>query len=197
VVKGLLVAAAPAVAAAVLVLGVRGLGPASAGFAFVVVWAPMTWLGTVSRVIRPRLPPRFHDLRPFERDLRLYELLGVRVAKRVLRRGPLAAFNPGLHLPAERTPEQLAALEQRMKDAEAAHLILLVATVAVVIHAVARGWWLAAGLTILFDVLMNGYPVMLQRYNRALLVRRFRLTPGAGEAVRATTAATAAPPARP
>ena len=25
----------------------------------------------------------------------------------------------------------------------------------------------------LFDVLMNGYPVMLQRYNRALLYARF------------------------
>ena len=27
--------------------------------------------------------------------------------------------------------------------------------------------------TMAFDVLLNGYPVMLQRYNRALLARRF------------------------
>jgi hypothetical protein len=43
----------------------------------------------------------------------------------------------------------------------------------VVINAAVRGWWIAAGLTLLFDVLMNGYPVMLQRYNRALLYARF------------------------
>ena len=47
--------------------------------------------------------------------------------------------------------------------------MLFVATLGVVAHAVARGWWGAAGWTLLFDVLLNGYPVMLQRYNRALL----------------------------
>lgn len=159
-----------------LLFGARVLGAASAAFAFLVVWAPMAWLGTVSRVVQPRLPLRFHELREFERPPRLYELLGVRLVKRLLRRGPLAVFNPGLHLPTERSPERLAELEQRMKVAEASHLILLVAMLGVVINAAVRGWWLAAGLTMLFDVLMNGYPVMLQRYNRALLHARFPTT---------------------
>jgi hypothetical protein len=66
-----------------------------------------------------------------------------------------------------------------MRDAEASHLILLVLTIGVVAHAAARGWWTAAGWTLLFDVLLNGYPVMLQRYNRALLQRRFDPTGGA------------------
>ena len=34
-------------------------------------------------------------------------------------------------------------------------------------------------LTLVFDVLMNGYPVMLQRYNRALLQRRYGPLDGA------------------
>jgi hypothetical protein len=171
--KRLLTAAATVVAAAVLLYGVHLLGATSAAFAFLVVWVPMTWLGTVSRMFQPRLPRRHHELRDFERDPWLYELLGVRLVKRVLRRGPLAVFNPGLHLPAERSPERLAGLEQRMKDAEASHFVLLIAMLGVVINAVARGWWVAAGLTLLFDVLMNGYPVMLQRYNRVLLYARF------------------------
>ena len=171
--KGLLVAATTLVAAAVLLFGVRLLGATSAAFAFLVVWAPMTWLGTVSRVFQPRLPRRYHELLDFERDPWLYERLGVRLVKRLLRCGPLAAFNPGLHLPAERSPERLAELEQRMKDAEASHFVLLVVMLGVVINAAARGWWVAAGLTLLFDVLLNGYPVMLQRYNRVLLYARF------------------------
>ena len=171
--KSLLVAAATVVAAAVLLFGVRLLGATSAAFAFLVVWVPMTWLGTVSRIFQPRLPRRYHELRDFERDPWLYELLGVRLVKRLLRRGPLAVFNPGLHLPAERSPERLAELGQRMKDAEASHFVLLVVMLGVVINAAARGWWVAAGLTLLFDVLMNGYPVMLQRYNRVLLYARF------------------------
>ena len=133
----------------------------------------MTWLGTVSHFIRLRLPDAYHRLRSFEQDGRVYERLGVRFVKRALRRGPFAVFNPGLHLPIEPTPERIAQLEQRMRTAEASHSVLFVLMLGVVAHAVARGWWLAAGSTLLFDVLINGYPVMLQRYNRALLRRRF------------------------
>lgn len=162
-----------------LAWGRRAFGPRSAIFAFLVVWVPMTWLGTVSRVAQPRLQASYHELRRFERDGRAYELVGVRTAKHLLRRGPLAFFNPDLHLPAERTPERLTHLEQRMMDAEASHSILFVATLGVVIHAASRRRWTAAGLTLLFDALLNGYPVMLQRYNRALLHRRFPASPSA------------------
>jgi hypothetical protein len=160
-----------AVTCVVLAWSYRSFGPDSVGFAFLVVWVPMAGLGTVSHVIAPRLPDAFHRLRAFELDGRVYERVGVRIAKRLLRRGPLAVFNPGLHMPAERTPEQLARLDQRMRDAEASHAILLVATLPIVVHAAARGWGIAAACTLLFDVLVNGYPVMLQRYNRARLRR--------------------------
>ena len=167
------VVAATLVAGTVLVWGARRFGGSSAVFAFLVVWVPMTWLGTVSRVVQPRLPRSYHELRDFERGGSLYESLGVRLVKWLVRRGPLAVFNPDLHLPAERSPERIAHLDQRMRDAEASHFILFVATIGLVVHAAAQGWWTAAGLILLFDVLMNGYPVMLQRYNRVLLHERF------------------------
>lgn len=169
----LLVAASTATAAALLAWAGLTFGGSSAVFAFLVVWAPMTWLGIVSRVAQPRLPDRCHHLRDFERDGRLYERLGVTGAKRVLRLRPLAVFNPDLHLPADRSPERLAHLEQRMRDAEASHLILLVITSGVAAHAALRGWWMAAALIVMGNVMMNGYPVMLQRYNRARLHDRF------------------------
>ena len=124
--RTLVVAAATVVAGALIVWGERVLGPRSAVFAFLVVWVPMTWLGTVSRVLQPQWPRSFHELRDFERDGRLYERLGVRVVKRLLRRGRLAVFNPDLHLPAEHSPERLAHLDRRMRDAEASHSILFV-----------------------------------------------------------------------
>jgi hypothetical protein len=125
--------------------------------------------------VQLRLPEGVHVLRPFERDGRVYERIGVPVAKRLLRRGPLARFNPQLHLPHERTPAQLGQLAQRMRDAEASHAVLFVVTVPIAVHAAVRGWWLAAVLTLVLDVVMNGYPVMLQRYNRARLARRYSL----------------------
>ena len=174
--KILLVAGATIVLAGLLFGSLRAFGANSVWFAFLVVWLPMTWLGTVSRVVQPRLPARYHALREFERGGHLYELLGIRLVKRLLRRGPLAAFNPDLHIPTQPTPAGVAHLDQRMRDAEASHFILLVATTGVAVHAATRGWWAAAGWTLLFDVLVNGYPVMLQRYNRALLSRRFAAT---------------------
>ena len=45
----------------------------------------------------------------------------------------------------------------------------------IVVNAAVRGRWDAAGWTFLFNVLANGYPAMLQRYNRALLAQRFGL----------------------
>lgn len=74
---------ATAVAAIVVVAGARAFGPSSAAFAFVVVWAPMAWLGTVSRFLRVRLPERWHELRAWEVDGRVYERIGVQAAKRL------------------------------------------------------------------------------------------------------------------
>jgi hypothetical protein len=145
------------------------LDPRGPWFALVVVWAPMTALGTVSHVTPIRLPDAFHRLRPVERDGRVYELLGVRLVKRLLRRGPAAWFNPRLHLPTTRDAESLARLDAAMRNAEASHALLFVVTLPVVVHALLRGWWAAAAWTLLFDVALNGYPVMLQRYNRARL----------------------------
>lgn len=161
--------------AVLLAWSLRVFGARSARFAFLVVWLPLACFAVLGRVLRRpvlRLPAQVHALRSVERDGRVYELMGVRVAKRLLRRGPLAVFAPPeLHLPAEPTPATLAGLDERMRQAEALHEILLVVTLAVVVNAAARGWWGAAGWTLLFNV--NGYPAMLQRYNRALLAQRF------------------------
>ncbi len=174
--KVVAIAGGVVVSTSVLIWAARVFGAASVWFAFLVVWVPMVAVGSLSRVAQVRLPDRYFELRPFERDGRVYELVGVRLAKSVLRRGPLAVFNPQLHLPTERTPGQLAHLAQRMRDAEASHAVLFVSTLAVVVHAIARGWWVAAALALMFDVVMNLYPVMLQRYNRAKLAERFHLT---------------------
>lgn len=149
------------------------LDPRTVWFAFIVVWLPMVCLGTLSHVSAPRLPDSYHRLRSFELDGRVYERFGVRAFKRLLRRGPFAVFNPHLHLPANPTPDNVARLDRAMRDAEATHAILFVLTLAIVVHAAVRGWWTAAASTVTFDALFNGYPVMLQRYNRAMLKARF------------------------
>ncbi len=176
--RRLLRGAAVTVASAVAVAGLlawtgRRAGPHSARFALAVTWLPMTALGTVSHVVPFRLPPWWHRLRSVEIDGPLYERLGVRAAKRLLRRGPATMFNPGLRLPSEPTPAAIDRLARRMCTAEAAHTVAGLVTLGVATHAGFRGWWRAAACTLGFDVAVNGYPVLLQRYNRVLLLRRF------------------------
>ncbi len=139
------------------------------GFALAVVWVPMTILGTVSHVTPIRLPEGFHQLRPFEVDGTLYERLGVRTLKRMLRRGPATWFNPGLRMPAHRDAASLARLDAAMRNAEASHTISFVVTLLVVGSALARRRWARAVWIVVFDVAINAYPIMLQRYNRARL----------------------------
>lgn len=167
------IAAVTGAAAAGLLVAVALLGPGHLLVAVLVVWVPMVWLGTVSRVVPPRLPRRYLRLRPFELPPRCYERLGVRAAKVALRRGPFARFNPGLHLPVDRTPAHLARLEERMEIAEASHTILFVCALGAAVVFAASGWWSSALVATLANVVMNGYPAMLQRYNRALLQLRF------------------------
>ena len=76
-----------------------------------------------------------------------------------------------------------------MCDAEATHVILFVAMFGVVALEIAAGNRAAAVWIVVFDVMVNGYPVMLQRYNRALLHQRYDdllavSTPGASARVR-------------
>lgn len=158
---------------AVLDMAAQWLGPQSVAFAVVVVWLPMVVLGTVSHFVPIRLPRRWHALRQWELAGRAYELLGVRAAKALLRRGPFAAFNPRLHLPKERTADQVAALEGHMCEAEATHTLLLLLTIGPIAYSVFRGWAVAAAVSTACNIVMNGYPAMLQRYNRVLLRRRY------------------------
>lgn len=144
-------------------------------FAFAANWLAMCWMGTAGRALDPPLPERFFAIREFERSGRLYEMLGVRLVKRAVRRGPLHLFNPKLRMPAERTPARLHELEQRMREPETGHAWLFAAMTLVAGHAAIRGWWAAAGWTMAFNVALNAYPAMLQRYNRRWLLDQLAL----------------------
>lgn len=149
------------------------MGGDSLILAGLVVWVPMVVVGTLSHAVPLPLPQWWGRLRTWEASGRCYELIGVRLFKRLLRRGPLALFNPGLHLPHEPDHESLARLDGKMRAAEASHLLLFVSGVAIAAHSAVRGWWSAALVTTCCNIVMNGYPILLQRYNRALLRRRF------------------------
>ncbi len=155
-----------------LVWAARAFGGRGPIFAFLVVWIPLAWFPTVGLVWRISLPAGWYALRPRERAGKVYERVGVRVAKRALRRGPLSVFSRSMRLPANATRQDKAALMSQMENAETSHVLaFLVGCVAAMGTAIA-GAWSTAGLVLLFNCLVNVYPVMLQRYNRGWLAAR-------------------------
>lgn len=116
--------------------------------------------------------PRFDEyyaLRPWERSGRWYRALGVPLFRALVRRGPLAVFNPALreawHL------ADPARIERETRAAEAGHAIAFGMVLVLAILAWARGDPERAAWLAVLDVPMNLYPVLLQRDHRLRLAR--------------------------
>jgi hypothetical protein len=137
--------------------------------AFLINWLMMSWVAIVGQLVNFVLPPGYYEIRAIERTGKLYERLGIRLFKKFVRRGPLSVFNPGLRFPKERTTPALHHLEREMRKAETAHVFIFVLVLIFSGYALIKGGPAAMGWMLGFNILINGYPVMLQRYNRIKL----------------------------
>ena len=111
----------------------------------------------------------YYDIKPFEQTGQVYERLGIRLFKRLVRRGPLSIFSPTLRFPKDKTISALRNLDNEMRKAETGHVLIFVMMLLFVSYALLKGWLDAVGWMLVFDIIINGYPIMLQRYNRIKL----------------------------
>jgi hypothetical protein len=138
-------------------------------FAFLLNWLAMSWVALAGQAIPFALPASYYDIKDFERTGRVYERLGVPLFKKLVRRGPLAIFSPTLRFPKAKTIAALQHLDHEMRKAEAGHVFVFLLMLVFSSYALLNAWFDAAGWMLAFNVLINGYPIMLQRYNRILL----------------------------
>ena len=137
--------------------------------AFLINWLAMSWMAVIGQVVRFSFAPRYYEAKPFERTGRVYECLGVRLFKKLVRRGPLSIFSPTLRFPKEKTVSALQGLLNEMRKAETGHALIFILMLLFVGYVALNGWLDAVAWTLLFNIVINGYPVMLQRYNRVKL----------------------------
>lgn len=141
----------------------------SPSFAFLANWLIMAWIALLGQVWVFTYPPRYFTIKPFEKDGKIYKKFGVVFIKKLFRRGPLSIFSPTLHFPGG--TDALPKLENELRKAEAGHLTIFLVILLFSGMAMVRGWFDAAGWLLLFAVILNAYPIMLQRYNRIRLHR--------------------------
>ena len=138
----------------------RDVGLNRVMFAFWLNWLLMFWAYGIYRTNTVKLPETYFHIRPIEKQV--YQFLGVKYYQRIIRRVNL--FNPELHLKEGRSG--LAKLEQTTRNAEQAHALIYVIVSGFTLYALFQQWWLTAFWYFLFNMLLNGYPVLVQRYNR-------------------------------
>jgi hypothetical protein len=114
------------------------------------------------------MPAWYLRSRRFEQPW-LYEWLGIRAFKKLMRSRLYRRVNPDFQLIGGRSG--LPALREKMHASEIAHGLAFLAAAAFAAGALSFRWLDAAAWITLFNVLFNGYPVMLQRYNRIRLQR--------------------------
>ncbi|HYH79762.1 MAG TPA: hypothetical protein VEX86_08185 [Longimicrobium sp.] len=127
-------------------------------------------LMVVASIAASRVSARYFSLRSFERSGRLYEALGVRMFRRVVPDGDLSnrlrrRKEQSFRIIHNR--QQALAFVERTKASERSHLVLFIAGVVSVGYAAFIGWNGWGALLGVGNVLVNGYPVILQRYTRA------------------------------
>ncbi|MFN8486233.1 MAG: hypothetical protein U0350_01495 [Caldilineaceae bacterium] len=172
--NGLLFTITTIVVIYLLLWAVRAFGFRSPLFAFLLNWLVMSWTATSSLALPISFAPSYYALKPFEQDGQLYERLGIRLFKRMIRRGPLAIFSLNMRLPKAKSGPAMRKLESDMRGAETIHVCIFLLMFLFIGYALCRGWLDAAAWLLLFDLLLNVYPVMLQRYNRIWLQELIR-----------------------
>lgn len=152
-----------------LAWAIHSLGFRSAVFALVANWLIVAWAAVASPPLRWSLPERYFQLRRWECDGQVYRWCGVRVFGALVRRPPVRWLSPELYLQGRRS--QLLRVWQGSRRAEAVHVWLFGFSLLLTLFAMGCGWWDAALWLLAFNVLLNLYPVLHQRYIRGRLDR--------------------------
>jgi hypothetical protein len=152
-----------------IIWSLNAFGVRSPVAALLVNWLAMSWVAVSGQVVHFSFPSGYYDAKAFERTGQVYERLGIRLFKRLVRRGPLSIFSPTLRLPKDKTLSALQHLDGEMRKAETGHVFIFMLMLLFSSYALLRGWFDAAGWMLAFNVIINGCPIMLQRYNRIKL----------------------------
>lgn len=129
--------------------------------AFLTNWFISLFFLWVCKFIPFSLSARYYEFLKIERDRQLYVRLGVKAAQ------PTIKFLGLIKFSGDRS--DLNELVQHMRNAELNHMLTLAVVCLLALASVVSSFREYAFWLIVFNVLFNVYPIMLQRYNRLRL----------------------------
>src|SRR5215472_7924009 len=142
---------------------------------------PLAYLACASVSIAAAFfPDSYFRPKAFELRGKLYEAMGVRLFRRFMMDGDymnrrLRRAVPNYRFIAGR--DSMRRFEALTRANERGHLILLLSGLPPTVYAVASGWPKFAAYFVIVNILLNVYPILLQRYTRARICRILREAP--------------------
>lgn len=140
----------------------------SLSFSFILNFALMFCFTLAEAQIKPALASSYFDAFPFEKQGRLYELLGVNVYRWLLKACGWEMVTRKAN-PVKRTMVALRQYERATRVSETGHTLIALIVMSVTVYVLVTYSAFDAIWLILSNLLLNIYPILVQRYNRPRL----------------------------
>lgn len=150
----------------VLMLAFSDVKSVALGWAF--NFGLMLWFTVAEAQLKPALSSSYFNTFPFERQGHLYEILGVHGYRWLLKVSGWEKITRQAN-PVKKTIAALQQYERATRVSETGHTLIAAIVMAVTVYVLVNYSALDAIWLILSNVLLNVYPVLVQRYNRPRL----------------------------
>lgn len=123
-----------------------------------------------------KLPDTWFQVRPWEATGRIYESLGVRWFKQFMIGGDRHNRRIRERVGAARllvNPKDMNGLKEQSVISERVHVVMFLFVLWPTLLALLFGWWVAAAVICACNIVVNVYPIMLQRYTRSRIAMLF------------------------
>ncbi len=168
--------AATLIVTGVIIWALKTYGFRSVSFALLANFMLLDWIAVVSLLIseerRFYLPQKYYKAKPLEKNGRIYRYAGVHYFKKLVAKGFLANL-ASIRFDGKRS--RIDSYYRETQWGELLHLFMFVMISLLALYALVQRWYDAILYLMVFNILLNGYPVLLQRYNRFRLEKVIQL----------------------
>ena len=163
------------VTAALVYVLVRTIGMQKAGFAIPLNFLLMGGALTFMETLKSKLQSAYFKQQAWEAGGKIYQILGINFFRKLLVWVGWEKLGKATK-PVGKGADTLANLYHRTKIDELGHLIIFIIVSAFTVAVVIRFGVAKAMPLLLSNILLNLYPVMLQRFNRPRIARAINLS---------------------
>lgn len=143
-------------------------------FAWVLNLMLMMFVMLFTETLKPSLNADYYKEKVWEKRGKIYEQLGIHLFRKLLVIIGWEKLNKKAN-PVQKNIDALIHLEQQTKKSEYAHIIIFFIVTGFTIYVAIQYSFLEAGWLLFLNIILNVYPVLLQRYNRPRLQRAIKI----------------------